>query len=125
MVQNKDIGFVQPGQDAEIKIDTFDFTKYGLLHGRVVHVSHDAVTPEKPADKSDPAAKPATSSPDAGAAYAARISLDRTQMAVEDKLVSLGPGMAVTVEIKTGSRRVIEYVLSPVLRYRHDSLKER
>ncbi len=57
--------------------------------------------------------------------YAARISLDRTQMQVEDKLVNLTPGMAVTVEIKTGSRRLIEYVLSPLLRYKQESLRER
>jgi hemolysin D len=44
---------------------------------------------------------------------------------VEDKLVNLGPGMAVTVEVKTGSRRIIEYILSPVMRYKHESLRER
>src|SRR5262249_26245695 len=43
MVSNRDIGFVQPGQDAEIKIDTFNFTRYGLLHGRVLSVSQDAI----------------------------------------------------------------------------------
>jgi hemolysin D len=57
--------------------------------------------------------------------YSARISLDRTQMQVEDKIVSLAPGMAVTVEIKTGQRRVIEYLLSPLLRYRHEAIRER
>jgi hemolysin D len=57
--------------------------------------------------------------------YAARVSLDRTQMQVEDKLVNLSPGMAVTVEIKTGSRRIISYLLSPVLRYRQETLRER
>ena len=46
-------------------------------------------------------------------------------MQIEDKTVSLAPGMAVTVEIKTGQRRVIEYLLSPLLRYRHESLRER
>jgi len=57
--------------------------------------------------------------------YAARVSLDRTQMQVEDKAVNLSPGMAVTVEIKTGSRSIISYLLSPLNRYRHDSLRER
>jgi hemolysin D len=57
--------------------------------------------------------------------YAARVSLDGTQMQVEDKLVNLAPGMAVTVEIKTGTRRVIEYLMSPLLRYRQESLRER
>lgn len=57
--------------------------------------------------------------------YAARVSLDRTRMQVEDRLVDLAPGMAVTVEIKTGSRRVIEYLLSPLLRLKQGSLRER
>ena len=57
--------------------------------------------------------------------YAARVSLDRTQMQVEDKIVNLSPGMAVTVEIKTGSRRIISYLLSPLLKYKQDILKER
>jgi len=57
--------------------------------------------------------------------YAARVSLDKAQIQVEDRLVDLVPGMAVTVEIKTGQRRVIEYLLSPLLRYRQESLRER
>ena len=57
--------------------------------------------------------------------YAARVSLDRKQMQVEDKLVNLSPGMAVTVEIKTGSRTVINYLLSPLLKYKQESLRER
>jgi hemolysin D len=57
--------------------------------------------------------------------YAARVSLDHTQMQVEDKTVNLSPGMAVTVEIKTGSRRIISYLLSPLIRYKHDTLRER
>jgi hemolysin D len=57
--------------------------------------------------------------------YAARVSLERTQMQIEDKLVNLTPGMAVTVEVKTGSRRIISYLLSPILRYKQDALRER
>ena len=57
--------------------------------------------------------------------YAARISLDRAQMQVEDKLVTLTPGMAVMAEIKTGSRTVLSYLLSPLVRYRHESMRER
>ena len=57
--------------------------------------------------------------------FAARVSLDRTQMQVEDKLVNLSPGMAVTVEIKTDWRRIISYLLSPILRYKQKSLRER
>ncbi|MHC2711317.1 hypothetical protein ACVIWV_001032 [Bradyrhizobium diazoefficiens] len=49
--------------------------------------------------------------------YAARISLDQRELKTEDRVVDLGPGMAVTVEVKTGSRRIIGYLLSPLARY--------
>ncbi len=129
MVSNRDVGFVHAGQEAEIKIDTFNFTRYGLLHGKVLNISQDAVVREKLQDKSDDkslGAESATSEPKGQEMnYDARVSLDSTQMQVEDKLVNLSPGMAVTVEIKTGSRRIISYLLSPVLRYRQEILRER
>ena len=57
--------------------------------------------------------------------YVARISLDRTDMNIDNKSVKLSPGMAVTVEIKTGSRRIISYLLSPLEKYHQESLRER
>jgi hemolysin D len=129
MVSNRDIGFIHVGDDVQIKIDTFNFTLYGLVHGQVVSVSHDAITRDKPQDKSNDLTSGAvtTSSEPKGRelVYAARVSLDRTQMEVEGERVSLSPGMAVTVEIKTGSRRIISYLLSPLLKYRQESLRER
>jgi hemolysin D len=129
MVSNRDIGFVHAGQEAEIKIDTFNFTRYGLLQGRVVSVSQDAIGRDKPQDKSNDraqGAESATSEPKGQElVYAARVSLDRTHINVEEGPVNLSPGMAVTVEIKTGSRRIITYLLSPLLRYRQESLRER
>jgi len=130
MVSNRDIGFVHAGQEAEIKVETFTFTRYGLLHGRVLHVSQDAITRDKAQEKSNskpPGPESSSTSEPKGEemVYAARVSLDRKQMQVEDKLVNLSPGMAVTVEIKTGSRTVINYLLSPLLRYKQESLRER
>jgi len=129
MVSNRDIGFVHPGQDAEIKIDTFNFTRYGLLRGKGVSVSQDAIVRDKPQDKTGdkaPGAESSTSEPKGQElVYAARISLDRTQMQIDDNLVNLTPGMAVTVEIKTGARTVISYLLSPLMRYKQESLRER
>ncbi len=129
MVSNKDIGFVRAGQDAEIKIDTFNFTRYGLIHGRVTSVSQDAIVREKPADKSgekQQAGDESESSEPQGQelVYSARVALDKSQMQIDDRLVNLGPGMAVTVEIKTGSRHIIEYLLSPLLRHRQQALRE-
>ncbi len=129
MVSNHDVGFVSAGQEAEIKVDTFNFTRYGLLHGRVISVSQDAIAREKPADRpsSQQPTETSISSEPKGQelVYSARVSLDRTQMPVEDKLVNLSPGMAVTVEIKTGSRRILSYLLSPLARYKQEVLRER
>jgi hemolysin D len=130
MISNRDIGFVSAGQAAEVKIDTFNFTRYGLLQGKVVSVSQDAIVRDKPADKSG-APKPEGALSDSSEPegqellYSARVSIDATQMQIEDKMVNLAPGMAVTIEIKTGTRRLIEYVMSPLLRYRHESMRER
>ncbi|MEW6642050.1 MAG: HlyD family type I secretion periplasmic adaptor subunit [Pseudomonadota bacterium] len=125
MVSNRDIGYVTPGQSAEIKVDTFDFTRYGLLHGRITNVSRDAMTTDRPRDPSS-TADTAKAEPKAqDLTYAARIALDRTDMLIDGGLVPLAPGMAVTAEIKTGSRRIISYLLSPLVRYQHDVLRER
>ncbi len=107
-LENKDIGFVNAGQIAEVKIETFPFTKYGTIPASLIHVSHDAINDEKK-----------------GLIYSTRARLQRATMQVEDKTVNLSAGMAVTVEIKTGKRRVIEYFLSPLLQYGSESLRER
>jgi hemolysin D len=130
MIQNRDIGFVQDGDAAEVKIDTFNFTKYGLLHGKVLSVSADSITREKPAgqgsEKTATASGAKSSEPQGQElVYAARISVNETRMQIENKLVDLAPGMAATVEIKTGERRIIEFLLSPLLRYKQESLRER
>lgn len=129
MISNRDIGFVEAGQGAAIKIDTFNFTRYGLLAGQVVSVSQDAIIRDRPQERGSdrPLATQRDSSEPSGQelSYSARISLDRTQMQVDDRLVSLSPGMAVTVEIRTGSRTILSYLLSPLQRYRHEIMRER
>jgi hemolysin D len=129
MVLNRDIGFVVPGQSAAIKVDTFNFTRYGLLHGRVLSISRDAITRDRREDRAgdQPAGSESASSEPKGQefVYAARVSLDRNDMEIEGRSVQLSPGMAVTVEIKTGSRRIISYLLSPLMRYNQEVLRER
>ena len=129
MVPNRDVGFVHPGQKAQIKVDTFNFTKYGLLHGEVLSVSRDAIVRDRPAERSTEknlGSNGESSEPKGQElSFAARVSLDRSQMQVDDELINLTPGMAVTVEIKTGSRTVLGYLLSPLAKYGHDSLRER
>jgi hemolysin D len=129
MVSNRDIGFVHAGQHAEIKVDTFSFTRYGLLHGEVLSVSQDAIIRDQPQERAGerrPGAQTDSSEPKGQELnYSARISLDRTRMRIDDRMVNLAPGMAVTVEIKTGSREILDYLLSPLLRYRQEVLRER
>jgi hemolysin D len=107
-LENKDIGFVKPNQEAEVKIETFPFTKYGTIHARVTSVSHDAINDEK-----------------RGLIYSTRVKIEKSSINVEGTPVALSPGMAVSVEIKTGKRRVIEYFLSPLLQHTSESLRER
>ena len=128
-IPNRDIGFIQAGQEAEIKVDTFNFTKYGLIHGHVLSFSQDSIKRQKPSDpaKEKSASSVADTSEPQGQemVYQARISLDQTDMLIDGKRVQLSPGMAVTAEIKTGSRSVLSYLLSPILRFHQESMRER
>jgi hemolysin D len=128
-VSNRDIGFVHAGQQAAVKIDTFNFTRYGLLQGEVLDVSQDALIRDRQQDRSGEqriGSENQTSEPKGQELnYSARISLDRTRMQIDDRMVNLSPGMAVTVEIKTGSRTILSYLLSPLRRYRQEMLRER
>lgn len=107
-LENKDIGFVLPGQEAAIKLETFPFTRYGTLDAKVRTVTADAVNDEK-----------------RGAIFPVILSLNATTIDVDGRPVRLSPGMNLTAEIKTGKRRIIEYLLSPVQRAASESLRER
>jgi hemolysin D len=92
---------VHAGQEAEVKVDTFNFTRYGLLHGHVISVSQDAIVRDKPPEKSDDIPQVGGESDTSELqgqelVYAARIALEQTQMDIDGRLVSLTPGMAVT-----------------------------
>jgi hemolysin D len=128
MVSNRDIGFVHVGQEAQIKVDSFPFTRYGLFQGRIINVSPDAIVRDAASDnfKNNASDRESASEPKAQElSYVARVSLDSTQIEVDDAVTKLLPGMAVTVEIKTGSRTILSYLLSPLQKYRHDILRER
>lgn len=107
-LENKDIGFVTPGQEVAIKLETFPFTRYGTVKATVEKVTQDAVNDEK-----------------RGAIFPATLRLRQTSIDVDGKQIRLAPGMNVTAEIKTGKRRVIEFLLSPIQRAGSESLRER
>jgi HlyD family type I secretion membrane fusion protein len=132
IVENADAGFVRVGQEAELKIATFPFTHYGLVHGRVVSIAHDSA-PDPETQNQLPGRDSSAGSGDApsevrrsnGLVYVARIAMNDPTIDVDGVRTPLEPGMAVTAEIKTGRRRVIDYILSPIAQHSHDALRER
>ncbi len=120
---NRDVGFVHAGQAVKVKIETFSFTRYGFLDGRVVSVSRDAVAQAQP--PADASGATAANRPAAAPTYVARIALARTSMVVDGETRPIQPGMAVTAEIRTGKRSIIDYLLSPIARKTQESLHER
>lgn len=130
-VENKDIGFVKVGQEAIIKVESFPFTRFGTLDGVVTHVSHDAI-PEPDATNAE--GMPTKSKKDSFFGGAQRtqnlvfqvlLKTNQDYMAVEGVRIPLTSGMAVTAEIKTGKRRIIDYIFSPLVEISSRALKER
>ncbi|MGC0119282.1 HlyD family type I secretion periplasmic adaptor subunit [Pseudoalteromonas piscicida] len=107
-LENKDIGFVHEGMSSEIKIHTFPFTKYGVIDADVTNVSDDATADEQ-----------------RGLIYRMQLRMAKNTLWVEGKEVRLQPGMAVTAEVQTGERRIIEFFLAPLLRAKNESIRER
>lgn len=107
-LENKDVGFVHEGQPAAAKVEAFDYSKYGTIPAVVAQVSRDAIDDEKQ-----------------GPVYAARVRPVASTLMVDGSPRPITPGMAVDVEIKTGERRLIEYLLSPLMRHHHEALHER
>ena len=133
LVANLDIGFVKLGQPAAIKIDAFPFTRFGVLHGKVAKIAPSAVT-EQDARRSLANATAAANAAQAAATapgeaetfvFPVTVALDETAMTIDNAAIPLTPGMTVTVEIKTDSRRVIDYLLSPLAKIASEAARER
>lgn len=127
-VENKDIGFIEAGQIAAVKIETFDYTKYGMLTGRISHVSRDAIDPTGTAAmdtlQNKDKLKKDQDRPK-GALYSVKVLLDKSIMNIDGRDVPLTPGMSASIEVKVGTRRIIGYFLSPLIQHTHESLGER
>lgn len=122
-VENKDIGFVEVGQEVVIKVDAFPFTRYGALTGKVTQVSRDAIESREASASGDAEsiARGQTVSQMSGTAptqnlvYPVKVEIDQNTIAADGKDVRLTPGMTTAVEIRTGHRRVIDYLIAPIL----------
>lgn len=99
-VQNKDIGFVKEGMPAQVKIDTFDFQKYGMIEGKVKKVSKESVEDEKQ-----------------GLIYDVFITPVTQTLGVNGIEQPISSGMGLSAEIKTGKRRIIEFFIYPIIKY--------
>ena len=129
-IANQDVGFVAPGQEVEVKVETFPYTRYGLIRGTVREVARDSVAEALGDQRAAHGTQSASDDPGAversqKLVYMARVELARTRLLADGQVLEVAPGMAVTTEIKTGHRRVLEYLLSPLQGYAHDSLRER
>ena len=109
-VANKDIGFIEPGQKVEVKVDTFNFQKFGTIDAKVSEISPDA---SKQSDK------------DIELKYRVLITLDHTNVRMKEREAQLSPGMSVTAEIKIRQKRVIEFFLDPFRKQTSEALRER
>lgn len=107
-ILNKDIGFIYEGPPVRVKLEAFNFTDYGLIEGVVDNISRDAIQDEN-----------------LGLVYAARIKLKKRHLMVNGQRIPIGPGLAVQAEIKTGERRIIQYLLSPIAQTLDEAGRER
>jgi len=133
LVANLDIGFIKLGQDAAIKVDAFPFTRFGALHGKVIKIASAAIAEQDAKRALANATATANVAPEAPTApgqpesfvFPVTVSLDQTAMKIDNAIIPLTPGMTVTVEIRTDSRRVIDYLLSPLAKVASEAARER
>lgn len=107
-ILNRDAGFVTVGQEVRIKLEAYPFMRFGHLDGVVEHVSADAMVDQQ-----------------RGLVYPARVRITGNNIRVEGEAARLQPGLSATVEVKTGKRRIISYLLSPIARAVSEAGRER
>jgi hemolysin D len=132
LVANMDIGFVRIGQEVAVKLDAFPFTRFGALHGKVVAIAAAAVDEQQAKRSLANATTPGNAAPDSVApgqapsfVFPVTVAIDETAMHVDGATIPLASGMTATVDIKTESRRVIDYLLSPLAKTMSEAMTER
>jgi len=122
-VSNQDVGFVRPGQSANIKLAAFPFQRYGMLEGKVAYVNADATEAPSPNTRSD--ALSGRDRPMGPLAFRTLVALDSQALQADGRTYPLAPGMQVAGEIHLGTRTMLEYLLSPVQKAFHEAGRER
>jgi len=131
-VTNDDIGFVTPGDEAVVKIDSFPFTRYGTINAKVDEIARDAIPADTanqrltdPTKGNSSQSLTPTARPTTDLVFEARLTPSSYAIDINGREVPLSPGMTVTVEIKTGSRRILEYLFSPLVEVAGKAMRER
>jgi hemolysin D len=134
LIANLDIGFIKIGQEAVIKVDAFSFTRFGTVHGKVVRIAAEAIDEQEAkralantTASANSANAPSVSPPGQPESFVfpVTIALDEATMNIDNTTIPLVAGMTVSAEIKTGSRRVIDYLLSPLAKATSEAMRER
>ena len=130
-VRNRDIGFVSVGQEAVVKVESFPYTRYGAIQAHVVRIAKDAIPePDAQAIEGDPARVSAAAGFAGGErtqnfVFPVVLKPDAATITVDGVAEPLTSGMAVTVELKTGPRRMLEYLFSPLVEVASKAMRER
>ena len=134
LVANLDIGFIKIGQEAAVKVDAFPFTRFGVAHGKVVAIASEAVDEQEAkralanatssANGANATSGSAPGQPDSFV-FPVTIELEESAMNIDGLNVRLTPGMTVSAEIKTDSRRIVDYLLSPLAKVASEAMRER
>ncbi|MCC5015936.1 MULTISPECIES: HlyD family type I secretion periplasmic adaptor subunit [Legionella] len=112
-IKPADIGFIRPGQNAVVKLTAYDFSIYGGLPGKVEQISADTITDEKPTNGKEETY------------YLIRVRTEKNYLGNEKKPLYIIPGMMATVDILTGKKSVLDYLLKPILKAQQTALRER
>ncbi|PSM51273.1 type I secretion system membrane fusion protein, HlyD family [Campylobacter blaseri] len=102
---NRDVGFLKLDQNVSIKVDAFNFQKYGKIDGKLIHIANDSIKDEK-----------------LGEIYEIKVKPLKTSLMVDGELKQMEPGMSVVAEVKVGKRRVIELFIYPIIKYLDEGL---
>lgn len=108
-ISPKDVAFIRVGQPALVKITAFDFAIYGGLQGEVVNVSADSMFDEKSGETF----------------YLVQVKTEKSEIAHDGKSHAIIPGMVASVDIMTGKKTVLQYLLKPINRARTEAMRER
>jgi len=112
-IRPQDIAFIRPNQDAVVKISAYDSSVYGSLKGKVERISADTIVDEK----AEKAGHPNTF-------YRVMVRTDKNYLGTADKTLPIIPGMVATVEILTGEKSVMDYLIKPARTLRNEALRE-